>query len=137
MTPPLLFPRGPSASCLPCIRSLKGVSSISTIMTSILSLLLLSTVLVLTAVYFIPFLGHRLGRTLGWYIRRRTSDRRAHLLTRAASDEEEHAEQLRHPKAVEDEDWETVESHAAGSAKNGGKAEEDWEGIIGFFHPFW
>ncbi len=40
------------------------------------------------------------------------------------------------PKS-EDEGWEKVESHAVGTVKNGEKAEGDWEGIVGFFHPFW
>lgn len=42
----------------------------------------------------------------------------------------------RSPKS-DDGECEEVEKHTAGSAKNGGEADDEWEGIIGFFHPFW
>jgi alpha-1,2-mannosyltransferase len=36
-----------------------------------------------------------------------------------------------------DEEWENIESFAVGTAKNGEKADREWDGIVGFFHPFW
>ena len=38
----------------------------------------------------------------------------------------------------EDQDgWEAIDAYGLGSAKNGEKAEQEWDGIVGFFHPFW
>lgn len=36
-----------------------------------------------------------------------------------------------------DDEWETVDSYALGTSPNGGKGEKEWDGIVGFFHPFW
>lgn len=35
------------------------------------------------------------------------------------------------------DEWESVDAYAVGTAKNGEKTEEEWDGIVGFFHPFW
>ncbi|CAK7269763.1 asparagine-linked glycosylation protein [Sporothrix epigloea] len=35
-----------------------------------------------------------------------------------------------------DEDWENVEAEASAPSGNGGKDAQDWDGIVGFFHPF-
>ncbi|KAJ6141466.1 Alpha-1-2-mannosyltransferase (Alg11) [Penicillium chermesinum] len=77
-----------------------------------------------------------LFRSLGWLIRRRTRSRREYVIARARSEE---ADQ------VDDEDWEKVDS--SGGAKTAGSSDSDktkndateadeWNGIIGFFHPF-
>ena len=31
---------------------------------------------------------------------------------------------------------ESVDAYAVGFAKNGEKGEQEWDGIVGFFHPF-
>ncbi|KAJ5236011.1 hypothetical protein N7489_006102 [Penicillium chrysogenum] len=91
---------------------------------------------------------------VGWLIWRRTRSRREYVIARARSEEEE----LRasRPKGstlsrngAEDEDWEKVDSSGtggvqttAGSGSSSGsgnesyESPEDWDGIIGFFHPF-
>jgi alpha-1,2-mannosyltransferase len=86
------------------------------------------------APWLVPFLFHRLAVATGWYIRRRTFDRRETLLASSASATEEQG----HPKdsTTEDGDWEKVEAHAAGTAPNGGTPGKDWKGVVGFFHPF-
>lgn len=44
---------------------------------------------------------------------------------------------------AEDEDWEKVDTSSVGTAGNNHnngqekKRDECWNGIIGFFHPFW
>ncbi|KAI4280417.1 MAG: hypothetical protein L6R38_004462 [Xanthoria sp. 2 TBL-2021] len=73
---------------------------------------------------------------VGWYLWRRTTSRKIMILARVKL--EEARSQLsasRSPKS-DDGECEEVEKHTAGSAKNGGEADDEWEGIIGFFHPF-
>ncbi len=76
------------------------------------------------------------GRVLGWYLRRKTAGRRMQILERVEEEEKELAED---PKARRDsdEEWENIESYTAGTSKNGEKADKEWDGIVGFFHPFW
>lgn len=35
-----------------------------------------------------------------------------------------------------DGDWENVEAYAVGSSPNGQTGEKQWDGVVGFFHPF-
>ncbi|CAG8013972.1 unnamed protein product [Penicillium nalgiovense] len=125
---------------------------------ALLSKAILATlVLAATAVLLPKLTGVLLGlvfRGVGWLIWRRTRSRREYVIARARSEEEE----LRAsgPKGstlsrngAEDEDWEKVDSSGtggvqttAGSGSSGGAGDEsnqspeDWDGIIGFFHPF-
>ncbi|KAJ5774527.1 CAZyme family GT4 [Penicillium paradoxum] len=120
-----------------------------------------STILVLTATaVLLPKLtGVLLGlvfRGLGWLIWRRTRSRRDYVVARARSEEEElRASQ---PKVsthspsrngAEDEDWEKVDSSGPGEVQKAANSEnsgstagesnqgsDNWDGIIGFFHPF-
>ncbi|GLI72241.1 asparagine-linked glycosylation protein [Penicillium ochrochloron] len=122
--------------------------------TAILALLIAAT----TAVLLPQLIGHVLGlilRGAGWLIRRRTRSRREYVIARARSDEEELLKSLRAKNSThslarssaEDEDWEKVDNtagpagvKASGSddsgASDGAKRPDDWDGIIGFFHPF-
>lgn len=116
-------------------------------------------VLTATAVLLPKLTGSLLGlifRGVGWLIWRRTRSRREYVIARARSEEEE----LRasSPKAsttspsrngAEDEDWEKVDSSgpsgvqtatSSESSSNAGDnthSSDNWDGIIGFFHPFW
>jgi len=76
------------------------------------------------------------GRTVGWYLRRKTAGRRAQILECVEGEEKALIED-QSAKRDSDEEWENVESYAAGTAKNGEKADKEWDGIVGFFHPFW
>lgn len=71
------------------------------------------------------------GQTLGWYLRQRTSARRKTIFSEVRAEEKDYRAKKRLSPKSDDEDWEKVESYAAGSAK------DHWEGVIGFFHPFW
>ncbi|KAJ5647670.1 hypothetical protein N7490_004042 [Penicillium lividum] len=122
-----------------------------------LSTAILALVVLITSVFFLPQLaGTLLGlvfRSAGWLIRQRTRSRRDYVIARARSDEEEY----RAPKPktstnslprsqVEDEDWEKVDSSggaktatssdSGNGSKNEGASSDEWDGIIGFFHPF-
>lgn len=75
-------------------------------------------------------------RLVGLYLRRKTQSRREFILERVKLEEEVFRKQKRTQKA-EDEDWEKVEGYSVGTAPNGATAAEEWEGVVGFFHPFW
>ncbi|KAJ5477168.1 GDP-Man:Man(3)GlcNAc(2)-PP-Dol alpha-1-2-mannosyltransferase [Penicillium diatomitis] len=112
-----------------------------------------------TTAFLLPrLIGTLLGlllRGAGWLIRRRTRSRRDYVIARARSDEEELQKTLCESvltstparSSTEDEDWEQVDSNSgAGAGRPSGKSDsaggdstqrpDDWDGIIGFFHPF-
>lgn len=74
---------------------------------------------------------------LGWHLQRSTSPRRELILARIEIEEQDYQSKLRHSSKSDDGDWEKVERYASGSAPNGGKSQDDWKGVVGFFHPFW
>lgn len=77
------------------------------------------------------------GELAGWYIRRKTQARRELLLSRAAAEHKQYASEEKNSGNQEDEEWEKVESSAGKTVLEKSKRDGDWEGIIGFFHPFW
>ncbi|KAI1269839.1 glycosyltransferase family 4 protein [Xylariaceae sp. FL1019] len=78
-----------------------------------------------------------LGSCAGWYLRKKTEGRRA-LVVRT-TEESERAYQTKKSAAQttqSDDEWENVDGAVAGSSGNGEKGNRDWDGIVGFFHPF-
>lgn len=69
-------------------------------------------------------------------MRKKTEGRRAQILELVEKDEAEWAKKAEKGRRDSDE-WENVDSLAVGTAKNGEQGEEEWDGIVGFFHPFW
>jgi alpha-1,2-mannosyltransferase len=97
-----------------------------------------AVVLALLHHYFIlPILIRYALSSLGVYLRFKTRARRELIVEKARAEAREANKKRSRPPSRDDEDWEKVEGYAAGSAKNGGRAEADWHGMIGFFHPFW
>lgn len=79
--------------------------------------------------------GRVVGSALGWYLRRASSGRRAHLVNLMRMDQEKQRdERLWVGKPRENAD-EKRESRAAQSGSE--KPGADWRGVVGFFHPFW
>lgn len=76
-------------------------------------------------------------RGFGSLIERKTRGRRESIRDRIRLEEGEYRSRRQKFTRPEDEDWEKIEGHALGSATNGESGEGDWEGIVGFFHPFW
>lgn len=105
----------------------------------------LATVLALPiSFYFLPKVGFYflayLLRSLGWSIKSKTQGRRELILSRVQIENEEHQSRRRRPSpgtSGEDEEWEKVDTNVVGTASNGEPLGNEWEGIIGFFHPFW
>ncbi|KAL9579509.1 MAG: hypothetical protein Q9203_006665, partial [Teloschistes exilis] len=77
-----------------------------------------------------------LQTTVGWYLRRKTSAQRSLLLARVKLEESQLQLRESHLPKSDENGWEKVEKHAVGSAPNGQEADDEWEGIVGFFHPF-
>jgi alpha-1,2-mannosyltransferase len=83
----------------------------------------------------VPRLIGIVGRIIGFYLRRKTAGRRAQILERV--EEEQALLAGGRKRRYSDDDWENVESYEVGTAGNGETAAKDWDGIVGFFHPFW
>lgn len=92
--------------------------------------------------FFLPFLfrifSRTVGSTLGWYLRKSTEGRRA-LIIRTTTENEA---KFRESKTTEEdgssissdnESWENIDGSMVGTSNNG---DRDWDGIVGFFHPF-
>ena len=111
----------------------------------------LITLLALAAAFVIlptiPLSILRFGlRGLGWFIQKRTRSRKEFIISRVRADEEEFQSKRAGKSSpstsqAEDEDWEKVDTSTSsvGPAGNNGHGagDENWDGIIGFFHPFW
>ena len=92
--------------------------------------------LLILALYLSKWLLHFAGRTAGRHLIRKTKARRRSILAKTKNEEEGHRERERVSVKSEDPDWVEVESRPGGSATNGGWASDDWQGIVGFLHPF-
>lgn len=102
--------------------------------------LLTATVLAVPLLLLLPHLMPTVARAVGSHIRQ-SGQQRKELLTARASIERKQYEEQDDPASLDDE-WEKVDrSHA--QAKNGAgradgrQADQDWDGVVGFFHPFW
>lgn len=73
----------------------------------------------------------------GWYLRRKSAARRSSILARVKVEEAQMQSSPSQSPETDDGEWEKVEKNAISSAPNGKAASKDWEGLIGFFHPFW
>lgn len=82
-----------------------------------------------------PKLVGYVGRTVGFYLRQKTAGRKAQVLEKVQKDQIEYRDNREKRRDIDD--WEDVESYATGPSKNGQKADKEWDGIVGFFHPFW
>ncbi|KAK4118731.1 glycosyltransferase family 4 protein [Parathielavia appendiculata] len=94
----------------------------------------------LATLILIPLLWRATGAFLGWYLRKKTDGRRCHILELVEADEKNYVEEKRRSSSSaeggEDGEWEKVDACTTGTAKNGGMGDDDWDGIVGFFHPF-
>jgi alpha-1,2-mannosyltransferase len=83
-----------------------------------------------------PKLIFWIGGMFGGYLRKKTEGRKAQIFELVEKDELAWAKKAEQGRRDSDE-WENVDSLAAGTARNGEEGEEEWDGIVGFFHPFW
>lgn len=73
-------------------------------------------------------------RWIGFFVQRKSKGKREALRSRVQS---EAASFSSRQTAAEDEDWEKVEGYNSESSSGKGTPQSDWEGVVGFFHPFW
>lgn len=103
----------------------------------VLPLWLLANVLaVFAAVYALtPRLVTYFGRLWGTQIRHRTQQRRELLIARART---ENAESRGEAPGTVDDEWEKIDrSSSCSGSEDENNSSNRWEGVIGFFHPFW
>lgn len=74
-------------------------------------------------------------RCLGWFLQAVSKDRRAAIISRVQHDREAALGLQQHLQQEAEDGWENIEQ--AGMAENGKPSQDEWEGIVGFFHPFW
>lgn len=96
--------------------------------------MLVTALLACTAIYLV----RNAGRILGWYLRRKTLARRELILARVEAEQKAYPATTERPSPKsEDEEWEKVPSSWSKKPQDIKQGSENWEGIIGFFHPFW
>lgn len=98
--------------------------------------------------FFLPFLfrvfSRTVGSTLGWYLRKLTDGRRSLIIRATTENEAKFRESKSSAKdsssgsnnSSDDEGWENIDGSILGTSGNGEKGDRDWDGIVGFFHPF-
>ena len=99
--------------------------------------LVVSAIFLSTLLLAAPFIIRFAGQTVGWYLRRKTSSRRELILARVEVEEDDHRSKQRHSPKSEDEGWERIENNGGSAESTEDKANAEWKGVIGFFHPFW
>lgn len=84
-----------------------------------------------------PLIIRACGKLLGLYVRSKSRSRRQLLFSRVQEQRDVQAPDTRPSVGRGHDDWEEIDTQYTGHAPNGGRAEEEWRGIVGFFHPFW
>ncbi|PGH00245.1 hypothetical protein AJ79_08258 [Helicocarpus griseus UAMH5409] len=107
---------------------LSSASSVATLVT-LLALFLIAPRLAACVFRFV-------FRLIGWLVARKYRWKRDLIRARLRADEEEYRYRKAKSQKREDDDWEKVEPDGIGIDANGDAAGDDWDGIIGFFHPF-
>lgn len=82
-----------------------------------------------------PKLLFRVGSIFGYYLRKKSARRKAQILEMVEADEKKFAAEGGDRR--DSDEWENVEAYTTGTSSNGEAAGKEWDGIIGFFHPFW
>lgn len=87
-----------------------------------------------------PFLVGLVGRCIGWVLLKKTEGRRSLLVGLMNDDNKKSAEQSTENTSAassSSEEWEKVQSPDTKATTTEKSSQQDWDGIIGFFHPFW
>ena len=82
-----------------------------------------------------PKLVYAVGGWVGFYLRSKTAGRKAQILDIVEREEHAWEEDIKE-RSRDSEEWDTLEGYG-GSAGNGQTGEQEFDGIVGFFHPFW
>ena len=82
-----------------------------------------------------PKLVFLIGGWVGNYLKRQTANRRKEILELKEAEEERWRSVNKKEREESSEEWEKVEDRSDGSAV--GVKTQGFDGVIGFFHPFW
>lgn len=80
--------------------------------------------------YGVPWLWWSTGSLAGKYLRHKTEGRRTHILEVMAEDEKKYQD-------TNKSDSKESIVRAFGGALDSKKEDDKWDGVVGFFHPFW
>ncbi|KAG6242678.1 asparagine-linked glycosylation protein [Claviceps purpurea] len=97
---------------------------------SMAMLLVASTPLLLPLL--VPFVIGRFGRLLGFILQKKTEGRRAQLIALMNEDDEKYSKEDASSKTSSSGDGSVI----GGETKLDSPRDKDWDGIVGFFHPF-
>lgn len=87
--------------------------------------------------FVVPRIIRDIGLALGWALRRKTDGRRSHLLALTAEDDKRFWEQNEELKASPGDTGHDAQGADVGAPNDAEKVQKEWDGIVGFFHPFW
>ena len=95
--------------------------------------------LTLTTTLLLIFLGGasyaKAGACLGWYLQRKTHERRKLILAKVATEEKLTPSPESPSSKSSNESWEEVDEDKPETLRKPLK-NKDWDGVVGFFHPF-
>jgi hypothetical protein len=121
--------------CPRCVVSCRDVPCRDVVRQPNMAVLYVFLSLVVAILLALILLPRSLGGLVGYYLRTASQPRRELLLARVATEQKSYEQHKREGK--DDGEREQVEPSLVGSAVKGGKAAAGWNGIVGFFHPFW
>jgi alpha-1,2-mannosyltransferase len=85
---------------------------------------------------FLAFVG-KLGSFAGWWLRKKTEGRRALIIRITNEGEASLGEKGKSANATPaDDEWDNRDGVTVSASGNGEKGDREWDGIVGFFHPF-
>jgi hypothetical protein len=99
---------------------------------NLVTVLVTALVGLLSAVHLVPVVVGALGQFIGWRLKKASRARRSHIYHRV--DGEEHILRRKYYKKGGKA---SAEEHARWARLKHLPVGADWNGIIGFFHPFW
>lgn len=89
----------------------------------------------LLLVFVGPSIVRAAGRWLGWTLKQKTDGRRALLVSLMDGENKKSSEKSNlETKSTSSGEWQNVQEFDLEGAE---RANKDWAGIVGFFHPFW
>jgi len=97
------------------------------------------SILLISGYTFFPRLHQICGSAIGRHIRQETHQRRELIIARVNAEKKQYQERGR-AQATVDEEWEKVDgsrSHSQSDVQPDLSVGKSWDGVIGFFHPFW
>lgn len=101
---------------------------------------LTATLVVAFAPFLLVFVGPRVvravGLSLGWTLKKKTDGRRSLLVSLMDGENNNSSEKNLETKSTSSGGWQAVQETDVGAGE-GDMATKDWDGIVGFFHPFW